>query len=209
MCTPLFSMPRCKGSSPRAISPRCFALPPSGSGLGMRSIPRDSASTSARSSDLSMPVRKLKSLSNAAGVANSFLLRYSAGSRMPEHCDHSLWRLEQASEHVRLAHRGHLYFCLFSWLLSHHSISFVPDPLPFLHVTDSLTALLPVALRIDIPNCAQLRERQLSELDFLVHLSLINSILSFLVSAALAVRLCSFIFAVAVLFLLEAQKKSR
>lgn len=140
MRTPLFSMPRCKGSSPRAISPRCFALPPSGSELGTRSIPRVSASTSARSSDLSMLVRKLKSLSNAAGVANSFLLRYSAGSRTPEHCDHSLWRLEQASEHVRLAHRGHLYFCLFSWLLSHHSISFVPDPLPFLHVTDSLTA---------------------------------------------------------------------
>lgn len=58
--------------------------------LKTRVIPRLSATRSAFSKVRSIVVRKLKSWSNAAGVASSLRLIYAAGSRTPEHCDHAL-----------------------------------------------------------------------------------------------------------------------
>ena len=59
---------------------------------------------------------KLKSLSMEDGVANSALLRYSAGFRIPEHCAQVLCFLTQPSEHVCVPQRGHVYLTGFTWL---------------------------------------------------------------------------------------------
>lgn len=80
------------------------------------SIPRFSTSRSARSSERSMPVMKLKSRSKAASLASSLRLRYAAGSRTPEHWDQSLWRRVQGREQVRVEQRGQRYFGGLMWL---------------------------------------------------------------------------------------------
>lgn len=127
--TPPASAPRKNPASPLARPwPGCFLLEPvagpleslaSGSSawtLCVRSMPRLSASLSARSRLRSIPVIKLKSRSNADSVASSLRFKYAAGSRTPEHCDQSLWRRVHGREHVRVEQRGHRYLGGLTWL---------------------------------------------------------------------------------------------
>src|SRR5271155_2340820 len=80
----------------------------------IRSIPRSAASSPARCSFRSTNVTKLKSWSIEAGVARSARLRYAAGSRTPEHCDHSLCLLMHGREQVFMRQRGHVYLIGFT-----------------------------------------------------------------------------------------------
>lgn len=63
---------------------------------------------------------KLKSRSNADGVASSLRRRYAAGSRTPEHWDQVLWRRVQGSEQVRVEQRGQRYLGGLVWLETVH-----------------------------------------------------------------------------------------